>query len=150
MKARKKQVEVDFIHWNGDNINEICNFMNWRNVEHDRRSGLVIHTLEGQMKAKVGDIIIKGIKGEFYPCKPDIFDLTYSIVAPEKSIEEATDTQVLEIYRLSGLNTLPEISLKIAKDFFNKTLIEHSVNNLPAHKWFDIFKYLNKEGLNFN
>lgn len=36
-----------------------------------------IQTLEGVMKASVGDYIIKGVKGEFYPCKPDIFDQTY-------------------------------------------------------------------------
>jgi hypothetical protein len=36
-----------------------------------------IPTLEGQMEARVGDYIIKGVKGEFYPCKPDIFAATY-------------------------------------------------------------------------
>ena len=39
-------------------------------------------TLEGFMKAKVGDWIIKGVKGEFYPCKPDIFAATYEAVQP--------------------------------------------------------------------
>lgn len=38
---------------------------------------LFIDTLEGRMKAKLGDYVIKGIKGEFYPCAPDIFDATY-------------------------------------------------------------------------
>lgn len=37
-----------------------------------------IHTLEGKMRADIGDWIIKGIKGEFYPCKPDIFESTYT------------------------------------------------------------------------
>lgn len=41
---------------------------------------LVISTLEGEMRASRGDWIIKGIKGEFYPCKPDIFDATYEPV----------------------------------------------------------------------
>lgn len=41
------------------------------------QGGLVIPTLEGDMKANFGDYIIKGIKGEFYPCKPDIFHATY-------------------------------------------------------------------------
>ena len=41
---------------------------------------LVIPTLEGLMNASVGDWIIKGIKGEFYPCKPDIFDAIYTPV----------------------------------------------------------------------
>ena len=38
---------------------------------------LRIQTLEGSMIASVGDYIIKGVKGEFYPCKPDIFEMTY-------------------------------------------------------------------------
>tara|TARA_R110002153_G_scaffold204752_1_gene357542 strand:- start:49 stop:351 length:303 start_codon:yes stop_codon:yes gene_type:complete len=42
--------------------------------------GLNIETLEGTMKASFGDYIVKGIKGEFYPCKPDIFKLTYDAV----------------------------------------------------------------------
>ena len=39
--------------------------------------GIEIDTLEGEMLASFGDYVIKGVKGEFYPCKPDIFDLTY-------------------------------------------------------------------------
>ena len=38
---------------------------------------ITIHTLEGDMKAKQGDYIIKGVKGEFYPCRKDIFEQTY-------------------------------------------------------------------------
>lgn len=41
--------------------------------------GLAIDTLEGQMSGVPGDWIIKGVKGEFYPCKPDIFDATYEV-----------------------------------------------------------------------
>lgn len=40
-------------------------------------SHLIIHTLEGTMRANLGDFIIKGVQGEFYPCKPDIFEATY-------------------------------------------------------------------------
>ena len=42
-----------------------------------------IHTLEGTMQASYGDYIIKGVKGEFYPCKPDIFEQTYEKVEDE-------------------------------------------------------------------
>lgn len=42
--------------------------------------GLAIPTLEGTMRADVGDYVIRGVKGEFYPCKPDIFDSTYEAV----------------------------------------------------------------------
>jgi hypothetical protein len=45
-----------------------------------RHAGEHIQTLEGDMHAEVGDYIIKGIKGEFYPCKPDIFEATYELV----------------------------------------------------------------------
>ena len=41
---------------------------------------VLINTLEGQMRGDVGDWIIKGVKGEFYPCKPDIFAATYDLV----------------------------------------------------------------------
>lgn len=47
-------------------------------IERPQQFGpLVIHTLEGDMTAQEGDWIIKGVKGEFYPCKPDIFEATY-------------------------------------------------------------------------
>jgi hypothetical protein len=42
-----------------------------------RKDGLKIFTMEGQLMATIGDWIIKGVKGEFYPCKPDIFAATY-------------------------------------------------------------------------
>lgn len=45
---------------------------------------VTIHTLEGDMKAMPGDYVIKGVHGEFYPCKPDIFEKTYEIVEPPK------------------------------------------------------------------
>lgn len=77
MKFRKKPVIIDAIEWTGKNIDEIAKFMKWRNFDHDIRNGLIIHTLEGQHIASEGDFIIKGVHGEFYPCKPDIFALTY-------------------------------------------------------------------------
>lgn len=43
--------------------------------------GMTISTLEGEMFASLGDYIIKGVHGEFYPCKPDIFDETYDLVS---------------------------------------------------------------------
>ena len=47
-------------------------------IDHDKiKGGLIIKTLEGEHLASIGDYIIKGVKGEFYPCKPDIFEQTY-------------------------------------------------------------------------
>ena len=47
-------------------------------INHEKiKGGLIIKTLEGEHLASIGDYIIKGIQGEFYPCKPDIFEATY-------------------------------------------------------------------------
>src|SRR5437868_14059112 len=48
-------------------------------ARHDGTS-IYVNTVEGEMRASVGDWIIKGVKGEFYPCKPDIFEATYEVV----------------------------------------------------------------------
>lgn len=79
-KYRKKPVVIDAVKWNGENVKEVMDFMNWHNASHDEHSGLVIYTLEGNHKAQPGDFIIKGVKGEFYPCKPEIFWATYEVV----------------------------------------------------------------------
>ena len=57
-----------------------------------------IETLEGTMKANVGDWIIKGIKGEYYPCKPDVFDLTYEKPTPKEVICEPEEEPKLNSY----------------------------------------------------
>lgn len=44
------------------------------------KSGCIIKTLEGDMTASIGDFVIRGVKGELYPCKPDIFEQTYEVV----------------------------------------------------------------------
>ena len=74
-KYRKKPVTIEAIQWTGTNLSEIDNFMG-ATVENKGKT-LVIHTLEGDMEASIGDYIIKGVNGEFYPCKPDIFAETY-------------------------------------------------------------------------
>ena len=85
MKYRKKPVEIEAIKWNGENTDEVIEFCGEDNVgfcSFDKPDGNVhllcqIATLEGAMTVNIGDYIIKGVKGEFYPCKPDIFEMTY-------------------------------------------------------------------------
>ena len=74
-KYRKKPVIIEAIQWNGKNLTEIDNFVG--GSIGIKGISLVIHTLEGDMEASINDYIIKGVNGEFYPCKPDIFDKTY-------------------------------------------------------------------------
>ena len=78
MKFRKKPVVVDAIQWTGENDFEMSSFLftDWHKYVNDC---LVIKTREGEMTASVGDWIIKGVAGEFYPCKPDIFWETYEV-----------------------------------------------------------------------
>lgn len=76
MKFRTKPCEIEAVQWTGENLTEILRFANTQNI--DITSGvLIIKTLEGYMKASVGDYIIRGLRGEYYPCKPDIFHKKY-------------------------------------------------------------------------
>ena len=74
---RKKPVVIEAVQWTGENHAEMCEFIDPEVFEIIPRIGLVIHTLEGDHHASPGDYIIKGVNGEFYPCKPDIFAKTY-------------------------------------------------------------------------
>ena len=78
---RKKPVVVEAICWTGNNRDEVRSFLHGsaESYVYDVDT-LEIATLEGTMRAPVGDWIIRGIKGEFYPCKPDIFEATYEAV----------------------------------------------------------------------
>jgi hypothetical protein len=87
MKFRKKPVVIEAVQWTGDNLIEVirhtgqnasASHYKWEEYEDIvRREGLKIYTLEGPLMASIGDWIIKGVQGEFYPCKPDIFEATY-------------------------------------------------------------------------
>jgi len=80
----KKPVTIEAVQWKGDNRKDIWDFCTLAYFNTDFETGdlrLMIQTLEGTMEASVGDYIIKGIKGEFYPCKPDIFLLSYDPVS---------------------------------------------------------------------
>ena len=90
MKYRKKPIVIEAVQWN-HNDREMFDFLEKTNpnesistngenfyIDHNKiEGGLIIKTLEGEHIASLGDFIIKGISGEFYPCKPDIFEKTY-------------------------------------------------------------------------
>ena len=77
---RKKPVVIEAVQWDG-NLDTL-NIFPKEDIENVKlRDGdLYIQTLEGQMKADIGDYIIRGVKGEYYPCKPDVFEMTYEPV----------------------------------------------------------------------
>ncbi len=83
MKFRKKPVVIEAVQWRGDNVDEVFDLAASYSgsVTHDpTRDCFEIGTLEGLMTAGIDDWIIKGVKGELYPCKPDIFAATYEAV----------------------------------------------------------------------
>jgi len=85
MKYRKKPVEIEALQWTGENHREMFNFLGGRDtvgksfyLDFDKTIGaLAIKTLEGWQMPTLDDYIIKGIKGEYYNCREDIFHLTY-------------------------------------------------------------------------
>jgi hypothetical protein len=79
MKFRKKPVVIEAVQFTGDNLREMFIFAG-SNVGNRVYGKLHVFTLEGEMIANTGDWIIKGVNGEFYPCKPDIFEKTYEKV----------------------------------------------------------------------
>ena len=87
MKYRKLPIEIDAIQFTRNNFDEVVSFTNGsaHDLTIERRPGgrctCIIPTLEGQHIANEGDYIIKGVHGEFYPCKPDIFVKTYELVS---------------------------------------------------------------------
>lgn len=78
-RFRKKPVVVEAIRLSRENVGEVLAFCKGM-VKPLPMTGVVVETLEGNMLAGVGDWIIKGVKGEFYPCKDDIFEATYEEV----------------------------------------------------------------------
>lgn len=83
MYYRKLPVVIQAIMWDGTNYDELCeklpNFKNYSEYRSDVNN-LYISTLEGVMQASIGDYIVRGVNGEFYPCKNDIFLKTYEMV----------------------------------------------------------------------
>ena len=93
-KYRKKPAVIDAIQLTDRNVRQVYEWVHgcvaiktdidlhkWDDyVQLIIAKGMKIPTLEGNMVASIGDYIIKGIQGEFYPCKPDIFEATYEVV----------------------------------------------------------------------
>jgi len=80
-KFRKKQVVIEAEQWLGTEDQKEKFLANGVIIDIPSRDGsCLVRTLEGDMTCSLNDYIIKGVKGEYYPCKPDIFELTYDLV----------------------------------------------------------------------
>ena len=143
MKYRKKPVVIEAIQFTGENWKEINDFTK-RGISEvgdgaDEQGNIIprphyalIYTLEGVMRADINDWVIKGVKGEFYPCKPDIFEATYEKVIEgieafatplepidekelDKCIKTELDKQGLCIVTING-------GEEITNDFLSKAI----------------------------
>jgi len=92
-KFRKKPVVVEAVQLTPDTLNEVFKFTDAGSLKDGKpaivanpvtgEAGLIIPTPEGPLKAREGDWVIKGVKGELYPCSPDIFEQTYTPVGDD-------------------------------------------------------------------
>ena len=106
MKFIKKRVVIEAVHWNGIRVSETPKW-----ILEALNSGVLVRfgdkvqvrTLEGVMTASPGDYIIRGVDGELYPCKPDIFEKTYEKVEEGKESENLNFGEVIEILKQGGL-----------------------------------------------
>ncbi len=135
---RKKPVVIDAVQYldDGESIVKVLGFLmpEASIVEHSlidsiKRQGFIpLQTLEGEMRATPGDWIIKGVKGEFYPCKPDIFAATYE--------DAAASTQKISGYRELTQEELDLINeIKAAGDTMASLILKIDARNVAdQHK----------------
>jgi hypothetical protein len=150
-RFRKKPVEVEAMRFTTNNENgspTMDGIINWINQGRDgygawhNGTDIFIKTLEGEMRATVGDWIIRGVQGEFYPCKPDIFDATYEgclmsnqrvIVLTDDQLEHLRELLIPDCAHCWAIERVARISLDpggvtdemiaAAKDAYNHTLV---------------------------
>lgn len=91
----KKPLAIQAVQWTGDNTDEIIEFGGIQ-MSDSCKSYWVIHTLEGHMEISIGDYVIRGTSGEYYPCKPDIFERIYEEQDEQNDMtyEEALEKQI--------------------------------------------------------
>ena len=132
-KFVKKPVVIEAIQYNGINITEIESFVGaklptvWLSVEDTQ---LVIPTLEGDMKVSKGDYVIKGIKGEFYPCKPDIFKSTYNVVEDNNGILSEGEKRVRTNFNVSSSKSV-DIAKQLMAEAIN--LLSRDQNDVASY-----------------
>ena len=132
-KFVKKPVVIEALQYDGENIEAIENFVGKKlstvmssNVDVN----LIIPTLEGDMKASKGDYIIKGIKGEFYPCKPDVFKSTYNVVEDNNGILSEGEKRVRTTFNVLSLATV-DIAKQLMAEAIN--LLSRDQNDVASY-----------------
>ena len=145
-KYKKKPVVIDAVQYTKHNKDKLIEFLGLS--KEDNLEELIISTLEGDMKASYGDYIIKGVKGEFYPCKPDIFKETYEEVEEEETIVES----IIELIQKEVNMQLERYPLIMISHFvccLNPKMIEQlrgEMEHFSGKKIVEL-KYINIQGI---
>lgn len=118
MKYTKKPVTIEAVLWDGKQISEVTPWIRealnktWGEGAIMRTGDVIeIYTLEGIVKANPGDYILRGVKGELYPCKPDIFAATYSEAGEETALQKLSKFQEEVGYVKGPVNTVALLGL---------------------------------------
>ena len=164
-KYRKKPVVIEAIQLTDESIVEIINWtteyisIEINTDENNNIVGVIIPTLEGAMKASMNDYIIKGIQGEFYPCKPDVFEKTYDVVDAERSqtfgekavgitFNPSGSDEVYEAKMLAAkqIDLLEKVHIKLTNDSANTSWVRNVLRtqafNLLVSAQMALVKYL--------
>lgn len=133
-KFVKKPVVIEAVEYNGANKEEIEAFVGKKldtvYTELNEPLELKIPTLEGDMKASKGDYVIKGIKGEFYPCKPDVFKSTYNVVEDNNGILSEGEKRVRTTFNVLSLATV-DIAKQLMAEAIN--LLSRDQNDVSSY-----------------
>lgn len=165
-KFIKKPVVIEAIQFttnNEPNDVEMTRIVDWINAESDMKisshngTSIFINTLEGEMRAECGDWIIKGVKGEFYPCKPDIFKKIYDIVESTQTFGQKAvgitfnpsgSDEVYEAKMLAAkqIDLLEKVHIKLTNDSANTSWVRNVLRtqafNLLVSAQMALVKYI--------
>ena len=133
----KKPIVIEAVQYNGNNVQEILNFCGGTAVV-GMLSEITIKTLEGPLRVSDGDFIIKGVEGEFYPCKPDIFEKTYDVVENAERPQTFGEKAVGITFNPSGSDEVYEAKILAAKQIDLLEKVHNKVTNGGAamESWF--------------
>lgn len=137
---RKKPVTIEAVQFDGLNPTEIKDFVGEKckveisdNEVTPPVARIVIHTLEGDMEVSKGDYVIKGVQGEFYPCKPDIFEQTYEFTETQQEQKDVNLEKELRKWRHEHFRGKRD-------DHYNGEYLERSSQLEIAHRFYELGK----------
>lgn len=131
MKYRKKPTVVEAMQLTNENLLEVKEWCNGELVPNAETSGydLYISTLEGIMHADINDYIIQGVEGNFYPCKPDIFEKTYEVASQQSQLDDNQQIVLEWLKNEISENDLQYTLWSFAEDVYEK--LEIGAGSLP-------------------